>query len=59
MRKDFAVHLHLATSPVWVFLSPASYWYIIDTCCGTFHFSDCPEPLHIPSLLKSLECTPL
>lgn len=37
MREDFAVHLHIATSPVWVMLSPASYWYIIDTCCGA-HF---------------------
>eukprot|EP00892_Ulva_mutabilis_P007162 jgi/Ulvmu1/4818/UM020_0103.1 len=36
MRNDFAVHIHLASSPVWVFLSPASYWYIIDTCTGNF-----------------------
>jgi hypothetical protein len=36
LREDYACHVHLSSSPVWVCLSPASYWHIIDLCCGMF-----------------------
>jgi hypothetical protein len=31
---DFSVAVHVASSPVWTYVSPASYWHILDTLAG-------------------------
>lgn len=31
---DFSVAVHAASSPVWTYVSPASYWHILDTLAG-------------------------
>ena len=41
LRRDGACHIHLASSPVWVCLSPASYWHIIDMCTGMLLLHAC------------------
>lgn len=32
-----AVNVHFSSSPVWMYVSPASYWHFLDACTGAIH----------------------
>jgi hypothetical protein len=47
LADDFSVAVHVASSPGWVYVSPASYWHVIDTFMGEcLCFTDYHPPLN-------------